>query len=404
MTDHRGLSRAPPGTKTIVSTTTAERDRSPVPVRTILAVIGLVLATALLLYVARETQRVLTWIVIAAFFAVALYPLVGWIQRHVLGDRLRSLATLLVFLLVFLALAALVAVFAVPIAREGTHFAGQLPDQIDQARAGRGPIGDLLQRTNALEYVRDNEDRIRAFATGLTTPAAGVLRGIATGVAGTVTIFVLSYLMVLEGPKVVDGALNLFEPDTATRIRRVGNDCAKSITGYISGNLLISVICGLLTYAVLKIAGVPFASLIALFVAIADLIPLVGATIGAVVATIAGFVHSVPAGIAIIVFFVVYQQLENHLLQPLIFARTVKLNPLTVIVAILIAVELAGILGALLAIPIASMIQVIARDLWDHRHGRLKAEPTVGEQHQPALPENEPMAADTLSTTNSRPV
>jgi len=271
-----------------------------------LAVIGLVLATALLLYVARETQRVLTWIVIAAFFAVALYPLVGWIQRHVLGDRLRSLATLLVFLLVFLALAALVAVFAVPIAREGTHFAGQLPDQIDQARAGRGPIGDLLQRTNALEYVRDNEDRIRAFATGLTTPAAGVLRGIATGVAGTVTIFVLSYLMVLEGPKVVDGALNLFEPDTATRIRRVGNDCAKSITGYISGNLLISVICGLLTYAVLKIAGVPFASLIALFVAIADLIPLVGATIGAVVATIAGFVHSVPAGIAIIVFFVVY--------------------------------------------------------------------------------------------------
>jgi len=82
----------------------------------------------------------------------------------------------------------------------------------------------------------------------------------------------------------------------------------------------------------------------------------------------------------------------------------VKLNPLTVIVAILIAVELAGILGALLAIPIASMIQVIARDLWDHRHGRLKAEPTVGEQHQPALPENEPMAADTLSTTNSRPV
>jgi predicted PurR-regulated permease PerM len=379
-----------------VSTIASERDRSPVPVRTILAVIGLVLTAALLLYVARETQRVLTWIVIAAFFAVALYPLVGWVQRHVLGARLRSLATLLVFLLIFLSLAALIAVFAVPIAQEGTRFAGQLPDQIDQARAGRGPIGDLLQRTNALDYVRDNEDRIRTFATGLTTPAAGVLRGIATGVAGIVTIFVLSYLMVLEGPKVVDGALNLFEPHTATRIRRVGTDCAKSITGYISGNLLISVICGSLTYAVLKITGVPFAALIALFVAIADLIPLVGATIGAVVATIAGFIHSVPAGIAVIVFFVVYQQLENHLLQPMIFARTVKLNPLTVIVAILIAVELAGILGALLAIPIASMIQVIARDLWDHSRGRLKAEPTVGEQREPALPENPANVGHTL--------
>ena len=110
----------------------------------------------------------------------------------------------------------------------------------------------------------------------------------------------------------------------------------------------------------LKVLGVPFAGLIALFVAIADLIPLVGATLGAVVAVVAGFVHSVPAGIAVIVFFVLYQQLENHLLQPLILSRTVELNPLTVLVAILVAVELAGILGALLAIPVAGMVQVVA--------------------------------------------
>ena len=129
----------------------------------------------------------------------------------------------------------------------------------------------------------------------------------------------------------------------------------------------------------------PFAGLIALFVGIADLIPLVGATIGGAVAVLAGFIHSVPAGIAVLVFFVLYQQLENHLLQPLIFARTVKLNPLTVIVAILIGVELMGILGALLAIPVASMIQVILRDVWDHRRGRPKDEPTVGEDREPAV-------------------
>jgi predicted PurR-regulated permease PerM len=154
-------------------------------------------------------------------------------------------------------------------------------------------------------------------------------------------------------------------------------------TGYLSGNLLISLICGLLTYAVLAIVGVPFAGLIALFVAIADLIPLVGATLGALVASIAGFLYSVPAGITVVVFFIVYQQLENHLLQPLILSRTVKLNPLTVLVAILVAVELAGILGALLAIPAAGILQVIVRDLWDHRRGRLKTEPTVGEEKTP---------------------
>jgi predicted PurR-regulated permease PerM len=153
----------------------------------------------------------------------------------------------------------------------------------------------------------------------------------------------------------------------------------------LSGNLFISVVCGLLTYVVLLIAGVPFAGLIALFVGVADLVPLVGATIGGVVAVAAAFIHSVPSGIAVLIFVVLYQQLENHLLQPLVFSRTVKLNPLTVIVAILLAVELAGILGALLAIPLASMLQVILRDVWDHRRGRLKEEPTVGVDREPAL-------------------
>jgi len=184
--------------------------------------------------------------------------------------------------------------------------------------------------------------------------------------------------MVVQGPKLADSILALFPDDRAGHIRAVSAECAKTITGYISGNLLISVICGGLTYAVLVSLGVPFSGLIALFVGVADLIPLVGATLGAVVAALAAFLHSVPAGIIAITFFILYQQLENHLLQPLIFSRTVKLNPLTVLVAILIAVELAGLLGALLAIPVAAMIQIIARDLWNHHRTRLKPEPTAG--------------------------
>ena len=360
-----------------------ERAPSSGTVRTILTTIGLLLATALLLFVVLRTLQVLTWIVVAAFFAVALYPVVGWVERHVFRGGRRSLATLVVFLVLVVVLAGIGTLFVVPLAQEGTRFAGQVPQLLDDARAGRGTIGNLLERTHALTYLENNQERIRSFATGLTTPAAGVLQGVATGAAGAASIFVLAFLMVLEGPKVVDGFVNLFHPPTAERLRRVGGDCAKSVTGYLSGNLLISAICGVLTYAVLKIAGVPFAGLIALFVAIADLIPLVGATIGAVVAAVAGLVHSVPAGIAVIVFFLVYQQLENHLLQPLIFSRTVKLNPLTVIVAILLSVELAGILGALLAIPVASIAQVIVRDVWDHRRGRPKAEVTVGEDERP---------------------
>ena len=371
-----------PATTPVVPGTPAS-PRDPVPVRTILATIALVLGTVAVLWVIIQVRQILTWIVVAAFFAVALGPVAGFVERRVTHGR-RALATLLVFLLVLLVLAGLVAAFAVPLAKEGSALAGQLPQLIEDARSGRGPVGQFLDRTNALEYVQQNQDRIRAFATGLTTPAAGVLKGVATGIAGSLTIFVLAYLMVLEGPKVVAGALALIPADRRERVRRVASDCGHSVTGYISGNLLISVICGSLTYAVLLILGVPFAGLIALFVGIADLVPLVGATLGAVVAALAGFVHSVPAGIGVIVFFVVYQQLENHLLQPLILSRTVDLNPLTVLVAILVAVELAGILGALLAIPIAGMGQVVLRDLWDNRRGRPKPTPTVGAEERPA--------------------
>jgi predicted PurR-regulated permease PerM len=357
-------------------------DRRGAPVRTIAIAIAMVLATAIGLLVVYEVRRILTWIVVAAFFAVALDPVVGWVQRHVTWCR-RSLATLLVFLVALLMVLGLVAAFTIPLAREATTFARQLPSTIEDARAGRGPLGHLLQQTHALTYAQDHQDRLKAAASGLTTPATGVARAVATGVAGVVTIFVLAYLMVLESPRILNSSLALMPPETAGRVRRVGRDCARSITGYLSGNLLISVICGVLTYAVLKLSGVPFAGLIALFVAVADLIPLVGATIGAVVALLAAGLHSLPALIVVAVFFVVYQQLENHLLQPLILSRTVSLNPLTVLVAILVFVELAGILGAFLAIPIAGMIQVIARDLWDHRRGRPKPTPTTGESETP---------------------
>jgi predicted PurR-regulated permease PerM len=361
----------------------AARDR--VPVRTILATIGLVLGTVLLLLLIRAVERVLVWIIIAGFFAVAVYPVVNWIERRLPWCR-RSLATLMVYLLLVVVIAGLVTLFAIPLAREGSTLAHKLPQLIDDARAGRGPVGHLLERTGVLGYIQQNEGKIRSFVTGLGAPALGFLKSAATGVAAAVTIFVLSFLMVVQGPKLVEGTLALFPDDRAEHIRSVGADCAKTITGYISGNLLISVICGAATYVVLSIVGVPFSGLIALFVGITDLIPLVGATLGAVVAGLAAFVDSVPAGLIVVVFFVLYQQLENHLLQPVIFSRTVRLNPLTVLVAILLAVELAGLLGALLAIPLAAMIQIIVRDVWRSHRGRLRPGPAASGSRTPESP------------------
>lgn len=233
------------------------------------------------------------------------------------------------------------------------------------------------------KYVAEHQDTLKAQLSKVGAGAAGVAKTVANTVAGIVTVFVLAYLMVLEGPKLVAGTLALLPEGRRHRVQRVADDCAGSLIGYVTGNVLISIICGTLTWIVLLVTGVPFAGVIAVFVGLVDLLPLVGATIGGAVAVLAGFVHSVTAGIAVLVFFVIYQQLENHLLQPVIMSRTVKLNPLAVFAAVLAGVELAGVLGALLAIPVAAMIQIIARDVYDHRRGRLKPTPTTGEDEVP---------------------
>lgn len=366
---------------TVISPESREMPRrESVPVRTIATVIAMVLATVLVLLLLRAMSKILVWVVIAAFFAVALHPVANRIQRRVGGRR--WLATLLLFLVAVVLLVGITAAFITPLVRQAGVLIDRAPAYLDQVRSGKGALGELAQRVNLNDVLARNSSKLKANASTLGAPALGVLRGAATSAAAIITIVVLAYLMVLEGPQVVAGSLGLLSEQRQRRVRKVSADCARTVTGYLSGNLLISVICGALTYLTLLLLGVPYAGLISLFVAVADLIPLVGATLGAVVAVIAAFVHDTTAGIVVVVVFIVYQQLENHLLQPVIFARTVQLNPLAVLLAILAGVELAGILGALLAIPVAGVIQVIVRDLYDNRKGQLTPAPTVGPAEQ----------------------
>jgi predicted PurR-regulated permease PerM len=375
-----------------------------VPIRTILATVGTVVLTAAVLLLGWEVRRVLTWIVVAALLAVVLGPLVDLAQRRL--HLRRALATLLVFLVALVALAGILTVFVRPLADEGPRFIDRVPGYVEQARAGRGPVGRLVQRYNLDEYLERNQARLREGANRLTTPALGVLRSIFSTAVALVTVFVLTFLMVLQGAELLASWTAALPERRRERVRRVAADCAKAVTGYMTGNLLISVIAGAVTYVVLWIMGVPYRGVVALFVGFADLIPLVGATIGAVAAIAVAALHSLPAAIVVLVVFVVYQQLENHVLQPVIMARTVELSALTVLVSILIGVELLGFLGALLAIPVAGVLHVVGRDLYDGYRGRLKPEPTTGtdeipvsEAGQPSPTGSHPMRSATRSST-----
>ena len=353
----------------------------PVPWRTIMATIGAVLATAAAILVVREVSRVLVWIVIAAFLAVVLSPPVNFLEQRLRFPR--ALATVVVFVLGLAVLTALLYTFIRPIVDQTQQFVDDFPRHVEDAKAGRGPLGGLVDRFDLDRRLEERRGAIRENLNRLGSQSVGILTRVGNAVAATLTIVVLTILMLLSGPRMLTGGLNILSPPRREHIRHVAADCAKAVTGYVAGNLLISVVAGTAAFVFFWVAGVPFRTVLALWVAFADLIPLVGATLGAIPAVLVGFLNSTPLGIATVVYFVAYQQFENHVLQVTIMSKTVDLNPLVVLVSVLIGVELSGILGALLAIPLAGVIQVISRDVLDTHRGGVKDEPTVGSDQVP---------------------
>ena len=363
-----------------------EPSRRHVPVRTIMATIGLVLATIVAIRLVQLLSNVIGLLIVAAFFAVLLTPAVDFLERKRMR---RSLATIVVFLLGITLIGLMIAAFVQPIAREVDDFVENFPTFVEDAREGRGAVGRLVQRFNIDTYIEDNQAALERQLRNAGAPALTVARTIASGVFTFVTILVLAFLMILEGPKITASVLRLIENASRREwVRRVAADCSKAVTGYMAGNLVISLIAGVVTFVFLTIIGVPFAGVLGLWVAFADLIPMVGATLGAIPTIAVSFLNSPTDGIAAVIFYVLYQQFENHFLQPTVMSRTVDINPLGVLVSVLVGVDLFGILGALLAIPAAGVLQVIVRNIYDEHRGQLKEVPTTGTDEIP-IPETE---------------
>ena len=342
--------------------------------RTILVAVGLVIAVAGALELVWLARQVITWIFVAVFLALAINPLVEWIQRH--GIRHRGLAAGVAFLAVLGALAALGGTFIPILVQEVRDFVAAVPDYVEDLTAGRGPLGFLQDEYEIVDRVQDAVDEVGvARILGFSGAAVAVTKGVITAVVAVITIAVLTFFMLLEGPAWIERFYGLMSEDSERRWRAVGRDIYRTVGGFVTGALLIALVAGASTAILLSILGVQYAIALGLVVALLDLIPLAGATMAAILTSTVGFLHSVPVGVAILVFFIVYQQVENHFLYPLIYSRTVQLSPLAILIAVLIGASLAGILGVLAAIPIAGALQVLIRDWLVHRRNRLAVRP-----------------------------
>jgi predicted PurR-regulated permease PerM len=337
--------------------------------RTVLSVLGIVLAVAVALEMIWIARHVLSWVVISIFLALALNPAVEWFQRH--GVPRRGWAAALTYLLTIAFFVAIGFTFVPTLVDQVNEFVHKLPDYVHDLTHGRGRLGFLETKYHIQERIQHAVKTGGATKVlGLSGVALSVAKGVITIVVAAVTIIFMTFFMLLEGPVWVERFYGLLPAESQPRWRQVGYDIYRTVGGYVTGNLLISLIAGGLTTIVLLVMGVPYAVALGLIVAILDLIPLAGATIAAILIGVVAFLHSIPAGIVVVVFFIVYQQVENHVLQPVIYGRTVELSPLAVLVSILIGAELAGILGALAAIPVAGSLQVLLVDWRRHRAER----------------------------------
>ena len=339
--------------------------------RAILITVGVVLV----LWLIWQLRKPISWIIVATFIAVALSGPVAWLERYMR----RGFAIAVCYLGLILTPVLLGLIVVPPIVREASDLARNAPEYAADAR-------DYVEKDDRLRKLEDDyglltkiEDQAKKLPEKIPD-AASALGDIGVRVVNSIfagiTILVLSVFMVGSGGRWIRAAVALQHPERAARIDRALNRMREAVGNYVAGALAQAIIAGILTFIVLKILGVPFAAPLAVLSGLFDLIPLVGATVGAIIVGIVTVFADFPQDTIVwTVWAIVYQQVENTVIQPRIQQRAVDVHPFVVLVAVLFGSTLFGIGGALLAIPVAASAQIVVREWWAYRRERQMSAP-----------------------------
>jgi predicted PurR-regulated permease PerM len=340
-----------------------------IPLRAILVTVGVVVLAFLAGRIIDRLRGVIVLLVVAGFVALLLNPLVVLLQRW-LGRR--GIAVAVVTVVALCAFGGLATAFGYPLVNGIVHLSDALPGYVTKAQEGQGWLGRLVTKYHLQNWVLHNAPKLASYGRDLANPALNLGKGALSLTFSLFTIFVLVVLLLLEAPKLRVGLLSLMAPERATRYTQVAREVNRSVVGYMLGNFATSVIAGVVVFATLVLLGVPFPFLWALWVALVDFLPMIGGALAGIPVVLFALTHGISAGIVTLVVFIVYTQVENHILNPVIMSRTVRINPLLVLVAILVGASIGswiggffgGFVAALLAIPAAGAIQVIVKTVW----------------------------------------
>ena len=374
--------------------TTPTRPAAPVPiskdvgwagaptsqvVRTVAAALLTAVVVLVALLLLWQVRTFIGWLVISLFLAAVLNPAVNWLQRR---HRLikRPIAIGLTYLGVLVALLFVVGIF-LPLLVDQinglTKFvntAAQAPEgptQYIKDLAKQNGLGGLVQRIDV--ELSDLRKELGEALGNLFSATGQIAIGAAGFIAALATVLTLTFFLILGSERYVNVGVGLFAERHQPLVRRILGQAAGAVSGYVSGNLAISLICGVTTFVVLLILGMPYAAPLALLVAVLDLIPLVGATLGRALLVIVGVFVEPWKAVVLLIFVLVYQQVESNFLQPMVYSQAVQLNGLVILIALLVGGQLLGIPGALLAIPVAEIIRIVVTEILAYRRSRQEA-------------------------------
>jgi predicted PurR-regulated permease PerM len=358
--------------------------------RTIVRVFLTVVVVAAALYFLYLIRTVVGEVAIAVFLAIALGPAVDFFARRKVP---RPLAILLTYLCMAGAIVGVGLLVVPPVVRQVNSLADKLPDYIDDIRNN-----DTLRKYDQRYHITKKLEEQASQLPSKLGDAAGALQSVTVGVFSAlvklITVLTMTFFLLLDGGRLFRWLVGTLRPEREERMRGVAFDVYDAVSGYVAGNLVISLLAGLVTYVTLLILGVPFAVPLSVLMAFLDLIPLVGATLGALAIGIVTLFNDFPTSTIVwAIVSIVYQQVENNVIQPVVYRKTVDVHPLLVIVAILIGASLVGVLGALVAIPVAAAVQIVIRDMWKRREPGSLLEavaPNGGDEPAPEAPPTPP--------------
>jgi predicted PurR-regulated permease PerM len=349
----------------------------------VLRVVVIVVTVVLTLYLIFLLRRPLTWIFIAGFLAVAVSGPVNFLARYMR----RGFAIAIVYVSLILIPFALGALLIPPLVEQGNNLVNNLPEYVQD-------IQDFVQKNDRLRQLEEDYNitaelqKQASTLPGRVGDAAGILSDIGLGLVNSVfagvSIFVLSLFMIGSGRTWLGWMAARQGPAREDWLNRLFDRIGRAVGNYVAGALGQAFVAAILAYVVLRVLGVPYAGSLAVIIFLLDLVPLVGATLGAIIVGIITLFNDFPTSTIIwTVWSVVYQQIENNVIQPRIQARAVQVHPFGVLVSVLFGSTLFGVLGALLAIPIAAAIQISI-----HEYNAFRNPPEIGAIQAP--PEEPP--------------